>query len=395
MLTRFRILTCFALSFALVASPLFGQAVDQSAAPVKVVRAFPNLKITRPTVFTTARDGSNRLFIVTQQGKISILENDQQAKEATVFLDIEDRVVYKEKENEEGFLGLAFHPKYKQNGEFFVYYTSTEAPHLSVISRFRVSSNDPNKADPNSEEEIMRIPQPYWNHNGGSIVFGADGYLYIALGDGGAANDPHGNGQSLGTLLGKILRIDVDHKENGKAYAIPKDNPFVGKQGAMPENYAYGLRNPWCISFDRPTGTLWCADVGQDIWEEIDIIVKGGNYGWNLREGKHKFGPKGSEPRKDLIEPIWEYNHNVGKSITGGEVYHGKRVPELEGHYIYADYVSGKVWALKYDAKAGRVTANRSIESATMPYIAIGLDDASEVYLTDVFGQIWWLEGKK
>ena len=168
----------------------------------------------------------------------------------------------------------------------------------------------------------------------------------------------------------------------------------MGKGDAKPEIWAYGVRNPWCISFDRKTGTLWCADVGQDIWEEIDIIVKGGNYGWNLREGLHKFGPNGSQPRKDLIEPIWEYKHDICKSITGGEIYHGKRVPALAGHYIYADYVSGKVWALNYNSKSGKVTANRSIQSETMPYIAIGQDDAGEVYLTDSFGQIWWLEKK-
>lgn len=388
-------LTPLTIALVLLTSTLFAQKVDESPAPVKVVRAFPNLKITRPTVFTTARDGTNRLFVVTQQGKISVFPNDQNVSEVKTFLDISDRVVYKEKENEEGFLGLAFHPKYKENGQFFVYYTSTIEPQLSVISRFRVSKDDPDKADPKSEQELLRIKQPFWNHNGGSIVFGPDGYLYIALGDGGAANDPFGNGQKLSTLLGKILRIDVDHHDQGKAYAIPKDNPFVGKGDAKPEIWAYGLRNPWCISFDKKDGTFWCADVGQDIWEEIDIIVKGGNYGWNLREGFHKFGPKGSEPRKDLIEPIWEYNHSVGKSITGGEVYHGKRVPELEGHYIYSDYVSGKVWALKYDAKSGKTVANRSLQiESTMPYIAIGQDDAGEVYLTDSFGQIWWLEKK-
>ena len=388
-------LTPLTIALCLVAAPLFAQKVDESPAPAKVVRAFPKLRLTRPTVFTTAGDGTNRLFVVTQQGKINFFPNDQNVGEVKEFLDISDRVVYKEKENEEGFLGLAFHPKYKENGQFFVYYTSTIEPHLSMISRFRISKDDPNKADPKSEEELLRIPQPYWNHNGGTIVFGSDGYLYIALGDGGSANDPHGNGQKLSTLLGKILRIDVDHKEEGKGYAVPKDNPFVGKEDAKPEIWAYGLRNPWCISFDKKDGTFWCADVGQDIWEEIDIIVKGGNYGWSLREGLHKFGPKGSEPRKDLIEPIWEYHHNIGKSITGGEVYHGKRVPELEGHYIYADYVSGKVWALKYDAKSGKTLANRSLQiESTMPYIAIGHDDAGEVYLTDAFGQIWWLEKK-
>ncbi|MGI8978743.1 MAG: PQQ-dependent sugar dehydrogenase [Pirellulaceae bacterium] len=391
-------LTPLTISIAFLTTPLFAQKVDESPAPVKVVRAFPNLKITRPTVFTTAQDGTNRLFVVTQQGKINVFSNDQKVSEAKTFLDISDRVVYKEKENEEGFLGLAFHPKFKENGQFFVYYTSTVEPQLSVIARFRVNKNHPDQADPASEEELLRIKQPYWNHNGGSIVFGPDGFLYIGMGDGGAANDPHGNGQKMSTLLGKILRIDVDHHEQGKAYAIPKDNPFVGKAakaGALPEIWASGLRNPWCISFDKKDGTLWCADVGQDIWEEIDIIVKGGNYGWNLREGFHKFGPMGSEPRKDLIEPIWEYKHDVGKSITGGEVYHGKRVPELEGHYIYADYVSGKVWALQYDAKSGKTIANRSLQTeSTMPYIAIGQDDSGEVYLTDSFGQIWWLEKK-
>ncbi|MBC7857025.1 MAG: PQQ-dependent sugar dehydrogenase [Pirellulaceae bacterium] len=388
-------LTPWTLSLLALTSPLLAQKVDESPAPVKVVRAFPNLKITRPTVFTTARDGTNRLFVVTQQGKISVFPNDQNVSEVKTFLDISDRVTYKDKENEEGFLGLAFHPKYKENGQFFVHYTSNEAPHLTMISRFRVSKDDPDKADPASEEELLRFPHPYWNHKGGSTVFGPDGYLYFTLGDGGAGNDPHGNGQKLSTLLGKILRIDIDHKSHGKPYGIPKDNPFLGKGDARPEIWAYGVRNPWCISFDKKTGTLWCADVGQDIWEEIDIIVKGGNYGWNLREGLHKFGPKGSEPRKDLIEPIWEYNHTVGKSITGGEVYHGKRVPELEGHYIYADYVSGKVWALKYDAKSGKTVANQSLQTeSTMPYIAIGQDDAGEVYLTDTFGQIWWLEKK-
>src|SRR5690606_38635337 len=175
------------------------------------------------------------------------------------------------------------------NGQFFVYYTTRDAAHTSVISRFRVSKDDPNKADPDSEEELLRIPQPFWNHNGGNIIFGPDGYLYIGLGDGGSANDPMKNGQNLKTLLGKILRIDVDRTEGDKKYAIPKDNPFVGKENARPEIYAYGIRDIWGISFDEETGLLWAADVGQNLWEEIDLIVKGGTYGWNLREGFHKF----------------------------------------------------------------------------------------------------------
>lgn len=374
----------------LVPGLALGQKVDESPLPLKLVRAFPELRIVRPTVFTTAGDGTDRIFTTTQQGIINVMPNDQKVTETSPFLDIEERVMYKDKENEEGLLGLAFHPKYKENGEFFVYYTTRDAAHTSVISRFRVSKNDPNKADPKSEEEIMRIPQPFWNHNGGNIIFGPDGYLYIGLGDGGAANDPMKNGQNLNTLLGKILRIDVDRTEGDKKYAIPKDNPFVGKENARPEIYAYGVRNIWGISFDEKTGLLWAADVGQNLWEEIDIIVKGGNYGWNLREGFHKFADTQDEKREGLIDPIWEYHHDVGKSITGGHVYRGERLPELQGYYIYADYVSGKVWALKYDEKAKKVTENRSIESPTMPFISIGEDSKGEIFLCDAFGQFWW-----
>ncbi|MFT5527263.1 MAG: glucose/arabinose dehydrogenase, partial [Pirellulaceae bacterium] len=349
----------------------FGQ-VEQKELAIEPTVAFGDVKWTgwkpvsdrginqalRPIVLTHFGDGSNRIVVATQRGILHVLANDEKAQESKVFIDIQKRVVYKDKENEEGLLGMAFHPDYKTNGEFFIYYTTTDEPHTSVVSRFRVSKDDPNKADPDFSEEIFRIKQPFWNHNGGTIAFGHDGYLYIALGDGGSAKDPHGNGQNLKTLLGSILRIDVDKKDKDKAYGIPKDNPFVNNKDAQPEIYAYGLRNIWRMSFDRETGSLWAGDVGQDIWEEIDIIVAGGNYGWNLREGKHKFGDKGVEPRKDLIEPIWEYDHKVGKSITGGHVYRGKKLPELTGSYLYADYVSGIVWALKYDEKQKKVTAN-------------------------------------
>ncbi|HEX5442323.1 MAG TPA: PQQ-dependent sugar dehydrogenase, partial [Pirellulales bacterium] len=261
-------------------------------------------------------------------------------------------------------------------------------PHTSVISRFRVSKDDPNRADPASEEEILRIGQPYWNHNGGTMVFGPDGYLYIGLGDGGKRDDPHGNGQNLGTLLGSILRIDVDHRDVGKAYAIPKDNPFVGRPGARGEIWAYGVRNIWRMAFDRKTGKLWAADVGQDIWEEIDLIVRGGNYGWNLREATHKFGPKGADPRPDLIEPIYEYHHDAGKSITGGQVYRGQRVPELAGAYLYADYITGQVYALRYDEQAKLVTANQPIAGNIMPVFSFGEDEPGEAYFMTTQG---WL----
>ena len=198
------------------------------------------------------------------------------------------------------------------------------------------------------------------------------------------------NGQNVQTLLGSILRIDIDHKEDGRNYAIPKDNPFAtDPRLARGEIYAYGFRNIWRMAFDHETGDLWAADVGQDLWEEINIVRPGGNYGWNLREGKHKFGLVGSEARQDLIEPIFEYHHDVGKSITGGCVYRGKSVPALYGHYLYGDYVSGKLWGLKYDAKEGKVVANRSIPGENIPVITFGEDEAHEVYFSDSFGRLF------
>jgi glucose/arabinose dehydrogenase len=275
---------------------------------------------------------------------------------------------------------LTFHPNYKKNGEFFVFYTTKKAKLTNIISRFRVSKDDPDKADPVSEEVLMEIKKPYWNHDGGTLCFGPDGYLYITHGDGGLANDPHNNGQNLKTLLGKVLRIDVDRKDKDKPYAIPKDNPFVTKEGARPEIYAYGLRNIWRMAFDRKTGKLWASDVGQNLYEEIDHIVAGGNYGWNIREGLHPFGAQGVGPRKDLIEPIWEYHHDVGKSLTGGLVYRGKRLPELEGAYVYGDYVTSRIWALRYDDDKKRVTANQPIKKTMVPIMSFGEDEKGEIY---------------
>ena len=385
------------------------EAVADTPLAVSIERAFENLDFERPIVVTHAGDGSNRLFVAEQEGLIKVLKNDQSAEEATVFLDFDERCTYADNQNEEGFLGLAFHPKYKQNGEFFVYYTSAEEDHLSKVSRFRVSKDNPNVADPDSEEVILRIPQPFWNHNGGTLVFGPDGFLYIGLGDGGSGNDPNGNGQNLTTLLGSILRIDVDHKSKDRNYAIPSDNPFIGKQvpagprGAMvparDEIYAYGLRNIWRMSFDSKTGTFWVADVGQNLWEEINIVTAGGNYGWNVREGKHWFRPDGNDgDRKDLIDPVFEYHHSIGKSITGGNVYRGTLVPELVGKYVYADYVTGRLWALDYDEKAQTVKANYSLsgidsdgdgKEEVLPVMSFGTDEQGEVYFTTPFGSLY------
>ena len=375
--------------------------VDESPLKLEPVVVFENLKWAgwnpegengkpsplRPILLTHANDGSGRIFVPQQQGIVHVFKPD--SKETSIFFDHTKKVVYTDKENEEGFLGLAFHPKYKTNGEFFAFYTTIDTPHTTVISRFKVSKTDPNKADPNSEEVLLSVTHPFWNHKGGTICFGTDGYLYIALGDGGAANDPHNNGQNLQSLLGKILRIDVDKKDDKLNYAIPKDNPFIGRKAknsliARPEIYAYGLRNVWRMAFDHQTGTLWAGDVGQNIWEEIDIIVKGGNYGWNLRESKHEFAPNSTSNGSGMIEPIWEYDHEIGKSITGGAVYRGKKLPELAGHYIYGDYVSGKIWALKYDESKKTVVANRPIPytGANLPIMSFGEDQDNEIYFT-------------
>jgi len=362
--------------------------------PLEAVVAFPQLKWSnwspendkgvqvplRPIVLTHAGDGTNRVFVATQHGVIHVFPNDPKAAKTHVFLDIQSKVIYSDKQNEEGFLGLTFHPKYKENGEFFVFYTIKKPKQTNILARYKVSKDDPNRADPDSEEELLRIERPYWNHDGGTICFGPDGYLYVTTGDGGLANDPQNNGQNLKTLLAKVLRLDVDHQDEGKKYAVPKDNPFVGRADARPEVWAYGLRNLWRMAFDRKTGVLWAGDVGQNLYEEINLIVKGGNYGWKLREGLHPFSAKGVGPRKDLIEPIWEYHHSLGVCIIGGNVYRGPRLPELDGAYLYADYVSGKVWALRYDETAKRVVANRPIRTPGTPILSFGEDEPGEVY---------------
>lgn len=371
-----------------VADPVDGEL------PLQGVVAFPHLKWEgfegvdengkirnlRPMSVTHAGDGSNRLFVGTQRGAIYVFPNDDQTTQATFFLDIRKLVHDWKRDNEEGLLGLAFHPDYKRTGQFFVYYSSAAEPRTSIVSRFQVSADDPNTADPDSEQVVMKIAQPFSNHNGGSIAFGHDGYLYIALGDGGGRNDPLGNGQNLKTLMGSLLRIDVDQQQSGNNYGIPDDNPFLNRDGVPPETYAFGFRNIWRLTVDRKTGDLWAADVGQDFWEEINIVKKGGNYGWSIREASFPFGNKPVSAEEELIEPIWEYDHQIGSSITGGYVYRGSRLPELQGWYLYADYVTGRIWALDYDPATGRVTQNMAIATTGFPVLAFGEDEAGEVY---------------
>jgi glucose/arabinose dehydrogenase len=369
-----------------------GWEVDESPLPVETEPAFADVRWTdwdsgadsgrviplRPIVLTHANDGSGRTFVATQHGVIHSIAKG--AKATTVFLDLQKKVLYKDNENEQGLLGLAFHPNFKTNGEFFLFYTDKSKRLENVVSRFKVSKSDPTKADPASEEELLRVSHKYWNHDGGTLAFGPDGFLYVVLGDGGSGNDPDDHGQKTDVLLGKILRLDVNAKGDSTAYAIPQDNPFVGKPGCRPEIYALGVRNPWRMSFDRKTGQGWFGEVGQNLFEEINLLEKGANYGWRRRESFHPFGSDGRGPSKEFTDPIWEYRHDVGKSITGGHVYRGKAVPVLEGYYLYADYVSGKVWGLKYDEATKKVTANRSIKSTNLPVMTFGEDEAGEVY---------------
>ncbi len=382
-----RIIAIWAGMLVWCVAPAWGEEtqVDQRPLAVGVEDVFPDLRIPLPVVVTHAGDGSGRIFVGTQTGQIHVFPKRTDVAETKVFLDLTSQVVYKEIENEEGLLGLAFHPRYRENGYFYVYYTTTDAPHTSVISRFRVSPHDPDRADPASEMELMRIPQVSWNHNGGTLIFGPDGMLYIGLGDGGRSSDPLKHGQNLATWLGSILRIDVDRQEADRRYAIPPDNPFVQTPNARPEIWAFGFRNVWRMAFDRQTGLLWAADNGEDLWEEIDLVERGGNYGWSLREGRHKF-VDGSGPRDDLIEPIWEYHHRVGMSIIGGCVYRGSKVPALQGAYLYGDYVVGSLWALRYDIQQQRVTENRAIRGSGLPVMTFGEDEEGEVYVTTMLG---------
>lgn len=307
-----------------------------------------------PTILTNAGDGSNRLFVAEQTGKIFIIKNG--TKLQTPFLDLSSKMVkISALYDERGLLGLVFHLDYETNGRFFVYYsapkTGTGIDHEAIIAEYNVSAN-PDIADPESEQIIFRVDEPEMNHNGGQLAFGPDGFLYIGLGDGGGAGDQHGtigNGQNISVPLGKILRIDID---TGNPYAIPSDNPFVGIDG-LDEIYAYGFRNPYKFSFDKTSGELFVADVGQDTWEEVDIVEKGGNYGWRIQEGNHPYDPALAEllgiNLSTLKLPIYDYSHNVGHSIIGGYVYRGTQSPSLVGNYVFAD------WSESYTTPGGKL----------------------------------------
>jgi len=348
--------------------------------------AFPKVQFKDPVGIYNAGDPSNRLFVVEQAGVIKVFENNESVNAANIFLNISNRVT---SGGELGLLGLAFPPKFNESGFFYVYYT-TDNPLRSVISRFSVSQTDKNRADVNSEKVLLQVDQPFPNHNGGQISFGPDGYLYIGLGDGGGTGDPSGNGQNRSTPLGKILRIDVNSASGSLNYSIPRDNPFVGNnQGFREEIYAYGLRNPWRFSFDSGTGRLWVGDVGQDRIEEIDIVRSGGNYGWNIMEGSLCYSPPSGCNQTGLALPIWEYNHAIGYSVTGGFVYRGAAFPELVGAYVYGDYGSGRIWALRYD---GMNSTNSELAATGVHITSFGFDQKDELYFCASDGNIYRLQ---
>ena len=344
-------------------------------AQLSLESAFPDLSFSSPVFLTNAGDSTDRIFVVEQAGRIKVFQNSSSVQSSKTFLDITDRVT---SGGETGLLGLAFHPDYKNNGYFYVDYTTPD-PLTTRISRFQVTSN-PDSANINSEVILLSFAQPYTNHNGGWIGFGPnDGYLYIGAGDGGSGGDPHNNAQNITKFLGKILRIDVDTNDVDLNYAIPPDNPFVDSTGSvLKEIYAWGMRNPWRSSFDPVTGWLWCGDVGQNTYEEIDIIENGNNYGWNCYEGNHTY-PSGDCEYPDYTFPIWEYSHSNGCSITGGYVYRGSDVPDLVGKYIYSDYCSSTLWALTYDGS--NPATNETLLTVPASVVSFGVDESRELYI--------------
>jgi glucose/arabinose dehydrogenase len=374
------VIVILAAAFALVVV-FRGNEAGQSAAPLpgvalrQVAGGFES-----PVYLTHAGDRSGRLFVVEQAGRIRILRDGRLLPRP--FLDIRSRVT---SGGEMGLLSVAFHPRYAENGRFYLNYTTGDGDRLrSVIAEYRVSQDADVAAT--AERVLLEVSQPFRNHNGGLNLFGPDGMLYIGLGDGGSARDPMNNGQRLDTLLGKILRIDVD---GGTPYRVPSDNPFVGRANARGEIWAYGLRNPWRFSFDRNGGRLFVADVGQNQLEEVDIVERGKNYGWRIMEGNICHIPASGCDRSGLELPIAVYDRSGGCSISGGHVYRGTRIAGLAGRYLFGDYCSGQIWALT-DAGEGRWTMGQLL-SSELRITSFGEDAAGEIYVLDQGGTVYLL----
>ncbi len=356
----------------------------QTTWPVlELVEAYPNLSFSQPLEYLPAGDTGNRVFVVEKGGRILSFDNTPEAAQADVFLDLTGRV--DSSASEKGLLGMAFHPQFAQNGYFYVNYTNDTE---TVIARYQVNPADSKQGLPDSEQILLTIPQPFANHNGGHLIFGPDGYLYIGTGDGGSGGDPQGNAQNLKSLLGKMLRIDVDHPQGDKLYGIPADNPWIGNtDGNREEIFAYGLRNPWKYSFDLPTNRLWVADVGQNVMEEIDLVEKGQNYGWNIMEGSLCYPESANCSQEGLKLPVWEYRQPIGKSITGGYVYRGTQIPSLGGAYVYGDFVTGVIWALRLDNAAS--PENHLLVDSELNISSFGVDKSGEIYILDYNGKIY------
>ena len=351
-------------------TPRTGNGFDPAATKVQLEKVASGFA--KPLYITEPPDGSGRLFVVEQKGKIRIVQGGTILPEP--FVDLGS--VITSAGNEQGLLGLAFHPKFKENGRFFVAYTATDGD--NTLAELRVSA-DANKADPSSWKVLLVIPDFAPNHNGGMVTFGPDGYLYLGTGDGGGGGDPRSNGQNKDVLLGKILRLNVD---GATPYAIPASNPFVAG-GGKPEVWAYGLRNPWRFSFDRATGDLWIGDVGQNAVEEVNFEPAGGkgglNYGWNVMEGTHCFKPSSGCTQQGLVLPVTEYSHGEGGcSVTGGYVYRGSKEPKLTGAYLFTDYCEGVIWALT-KASGGTWTRTPVLDSK-LRITSFGEDQAGEIY---------------
>lgn len=379
-------------------------AQQPDAAAIAFEPAFPQqASFDRPLFVACTPSDAKACYVVTQPGQVFRVESGAR----TTFLDLK---VFRG-HNEEGLLGFAFDPDYAHNGRFYVDYSEqidsqlgdvgggkrVKSDRQSVISRFDTRLQDGVRvADPASELRLLTVFQPFGNHNGGTIVFGPDGMLYVAFGDGGAANDPYYSAQDKRVLLGKVLRLDVRAATAEHPYKIPEDNPFVHEEGARPEIWCYGLRNPWRISFDRDTGELWCGDVGQDRIEEVDHLHKGGNYGWNLMEASEVFGRRKQDLPipKDLIAPVAEYSHKEGVSITGGYVYRGKAIGALRGWYVYADYQTLRLWACKEGGDGG---GNSVVELGRTPSqtSSFAEDLDGELLLTCFDGKVYRLVAKE
>lgn len=363
-----------------------GSAFSQKAKSENVRLQMITDGLSHPTAMAVTKKHPNLLFICEQEGRIRIIENGKLIPGP--FLDIQKEIIKKEGYEERGLLGLTFHPDYAANGKFYVYVSAPSTKgrgtdHQSEVREYIVSKNNPKVADQTKMRKVLIADEPQSNHNGGCIKFGPDGFLYISLGDGGGQNDMHGqygNAQNLTNLLGKIIRIDV----NKEPYAIPADNPFINTADARPEIYAYGFRNPWRFSFDRKTKELFAGEVGQDKYEEVDLVVKGGNYGWRAFEGMHAYRPEDPQPKNPIL-PIAEYPHTEGISITGGYVYRGSAIPSLSGKYIFGDLM-GPVWNLTKtaDNKWNRTKMSISKDAGYWHIYSFGEDLKGELYMLTV-----------